>query len=327
VSLDLVLEEGVYLTAAALDAAAADRRDELVAITRSLDQNSSTLAAIVGAVRGRQTQQTLLDLLRGQTVNLLASEQSNQAQLAASLASPTLTAQQLEPLLDQRARAQRAIAEAATAQDVPRELAAIRTAAQQADDLARPLAKALAAEVPAEAPGQTDNAEIQLRLALDRRLQEQVYLVGRAISAAGSRDADATAIELGQQLAPIYGEHMTSDLVSTLDQHTAALLGLASGSDRDVANSSLDRARTALDGQLAAANPLLPRGMLLAVLRSQDQELVGAVDAAAARDWAGAYGHLHQAARLSQRVGDALAQATVDRYPGRYLAPGTPVPN
>jgi hypothetical protein len=83
---------------------------------------------------------------------------------------------------------------------------------------------------------------------------------------------------------------------------------------------SLDRARTALDALLAAANPLLPRGMLLAVLRSTDQELVGAVDATAAHDWAAVYGHLHQAARLSQRFGDAVAQATVDRYPGRYLA-------
>jgi hypothetical protein len=321
VGLDLVLEEGVYLHVAALDAAAADRRDERAAIARTLDQNSSTLAAVVGAVRGRQTQQDLLDLLRARTVNLLASGQGD-------VATANSSAPQLNPILDQRLRAHTAIAEAAKAQDVPRELTAIRQAAEQADVLAKPLAAALAAEVPAEAPGPTDNAEVQLRLALDRRLQERVYLLGRAISAqAGTRDAeqqaaaqaaDNTVMEFGQQLAGIYGDPTTSDLVNTLRERNTALLSLAS--ERDSALGSLDRTRTALDGQLATAKQLLPRGMLLAVLRSEDQELVGAVDAAAAHDWAAAYGHLHQAARLSQRFGDAVAQATVDRYPGRYLA-------
>jgi hypothetical protein len=282
-----------------------------VAISRSLDQNSSTLAAIVGAVRGREAQQAQLDLQRGQTVDLLAY-------VHGAAAAASLTAGQL------------AIADAALAHDVPRELTALRLAAQHADEQARPLAAALAAEVPNEAPGATDNAEVQLRLALDRRLQEQVYLLGRAISAtAGSRDgeqqaaaqaADSSALEFAQQLAAVYGDTITSDLASAVRDRNAALLGLASGADRQPATGSLDRARTALDAQLAAANPLLPRGMLLAVLRTQDQELIGAVDATAARDWAAAYGHLHQAARLSQRFGDAVTQATVDRYPGRYLA-------
>jgi hypothetical protein len=332
VGLDLVLEEGLYLTAAALDAAVGGRADELVAITRALDQNSSTLAAIVGAVGGRQAQQALLDVQRGQTVALLAYVRGDAAR--ASLAAVTLGSALVDPLLAQRTQAQLDIADAALARDVSRETAALRSAAQQADVLGRLLAAALAAEVPADAPGPTDNAEVQLRLALDRRLQERVYLLGRAISAsAGGRAAEQTAaiqaadsvcLELGQQLAVVYGDATARDLSSALRERNAAVISLASGGDREPATGSLDRARTALDGLLAAANPLLPRGMLLAVLRTEDQELVGAVDAAAAHDWTAAYGQLHQAARVSQRFGDALAQATVDRYPARYLAPATP---
>ena len=111
VGLDLVLEEGVYLHAAALDAAAADRRDELVAIARTLDQNSSTLAAIVGAVRGRQTQQTLLDQERGQTVDLLASVQGDTAKQAAAKSSFTADQAQIAAYSGQ-CRAHRAAARA-----------------------------------------------------------------------------------------------------------------------------------------------------------------------------------------------------------------------
>jgi hypothetical protein len=330
VGLDLALEENVYLAAAAIEAAAHERDDELAGTARTLDQTAATLAAIVGAVRGPEAQQALLEALRRQTAEVLDYTRGTGARPSAPP----------DALLQQRAQGLLDIVDSAIGADSADAVHAtttLRAAAARMDDVVRPLAADLAAQVPAQVAGATDAVEVELRLALDRRLQERVFLVGRALSAsvdgrdvdrqAAAQTADATAEELGQLFAPFYGDSVATHLAGALRERNAALLGPTSSGNRDSSANALELARDELDSTFSGANALLPRGMLVVQLRAEDQELLATVDALGARDWGSAYGHLHQAARLSQRFGDALAQATADRFPGRFLptpAPGAP---
>ncbi|HEY3059295.1 MAG TPA: hypothetical protein VGL99_10010 [Chloroflexota bacterium] len=310
VGLDLALEENLYLTAAAIAAAAAQRTDELAGLSRTLDQTSSTIAAIVGAVRGSQAQQTLLDGLRAQIATVLSAARGEGA---------TFDVDTTDPVLRARGVALRMLVLNAT----PIDLATLRNTLAGMDDVARPLAADLAERAAAQLAGPTDEPETQLRLAVDRHVQEHVLLLGLALHPGGPTNADAPNApldELAQQLAPIYGEPMARGLASVLHEHTTALLS----TNRPLAPVALDQARADLDALLATANPLLPKGIISAQLRAADQELLAAADSFVARDWGSAYSHIHQAARLSQRVGDAIALATTDRYPGRFLATPTP---
>ncbi|HYY87891.1 MAG TPA: hypothetical protein VFA49_03780, partial [Chloroflexota bacterium] len=63
-SLDLLVQEHLSLAAAALDAAAANREDELGAISSSLDQSSTALAQVVGSVNGADAQQQFAEAWR-----------------------------------------------------------------------------------------------------------------------------------------------------------------------------------------------------------------------------------------------------------------------
>src|SRR5262249_29227437 len=137
---------------------------------------------------------------------------------------------------------------------------------------------------------------------------------------------DRSTDELSQQLAPYYSDGVVTGLSGALREANQRVVGLATGHPREPVLNGLDVARSEVDARLAGANPLLPRGMLRRQIRWLDQELLAAVDSFSARDWAGGYSHLHQAAKLSLRLGDVLAEATINRFPGRFLATPTPAP-
>jgi hypothetical protein len=313
-SLDLALEENLYLAGASIAAVADGRLDEESGIAGPLDQTSSTIAAIVGAVRGAPVQAALLDGLRRQTANPTSAPDPTGDAIA-------------DTLLRGRAESLRTL----SAADAIRSAATVRSAAAHADDVVRPLVAQLATEVPGQIAGSTDDADIALRLAVDRRLQERDYLLGRAFHAEDADNspdlaaAGATVDEIAALLAPSYGQDVATRITGPLHARNAALGH--PDQDRSAIAAQLDQARGDLDTALSAANPLVPRGIAAAELRAEDQELQAAVDALATSDWRAVYGHLHQAARLSQRFGDTLAQATSDRYPNRFLATPTPEPS
>src|SRR5258707_2737289 len=64
VALNLLLQEQVFLTAAATNAASNARLDELIGITPTLDQNSILLAQVLGGVKGQAAAVALLDAWR-----------------------------------------------------------------------------------------------------------------------------------------------------------------------------------------------------------------------------------------------------------------------
>ena len=347
VALNLQLQEQVFLSAAAMDAASSARLDELIGVSGTLDQNSITLAEVVGSVKGQATAEALLDAWRGLVADLILYAQGQQSVasadierrrsvIAAQLSFPGLPQATADDLLRTHIQAQLALADAIVSHDASQADQRLRAAAAASDALARPLAAAIAAKTPAEAPPPTEGLDIDMRIALTRLLQEHTYLTGAAVDAAADgrtgdaqafvKAADGNATDLGAQLGAVYGAELGNGVADRLRAETASLVSVASGGDRAQAAADLVRLRGELDRLLSAANQLLPPGLVGQQLRASDQPLLTAADAFSARDFGTAFTRLRESARQSQKAADSVALSIVDRYPGRYFALPTPTP-
>ena len=349
VALDSLLQEQVYLVAAAMDASSNGRLDELIGASSALDQNSLVLAQLVGAVKGQSTAQALADALRAETADLvhLARAQTDSgvsadldrqnSAIAAQLALDPFTPSAAEDLLRRRVEAFRALADALARRDPVDAAARVQAAALASDGLGRPLAAAISATVPAQAPAPSEGLDVDVRLALARDLLAHVYVVGAAAAAAGdgraadllaqSSVSDRTIEDLSKQLAAEWSGDIASGVADRLRAESAALVSIASGGDRATAAATVDRVRSELDSALAAANPLLPPGLLAQQLRASDQPLLIAADGFAARDYLNGYARLREAARQTIKPATTLALSMIDSHPARYLALPTPSPN
>jgi hypothetical protein len=342
VALNLLFQEQLYLSAAAVDAASSARLDELIGVSGALDQNSIAIAEIFGAVKGEVAAQTLLDAWRGLVADLVQYGQGGQSAasadleqrrpvIAAQLALGTLPQAAADDLVRAQSQTQLSVADAIISHNPTLTAQRLRLAAAASDDLARPLAVAISAQVPTVAPPPTEGLAIDVRIRLARLLQEHIYLTGAAVAAAAdgrSRElealagaADQNATELGAQLASVYGQPVGDGLADRLRAESAALVSVASGGDRAQAAQDLVRLRAELDGLLSTANELLPPGLVGQELRASGQPLLTAADAFAARDFGTAFTRLRESARQSQKAADSVALSLVDRYPGRYVVP------
>jgi len=347
VALNLLLQEQVFVSAAAMDAASNARLDELIGVSATLDQNSLAIAEVLGAVKGQATAEVLLDAWRGLMADLVRYAQGQQsaagadidrriAVIAAQLTFPGLSRSAADGLVHTQMEAELALADAIGSHDTVQAAQRLRAAAAATDALAQPLAAAISAQAPAEAPPPTVGLDIDVRLGLTRMLQEQVYLTGAAVDAAADsrsgdlqaylKATDANAADLGGQLGGVYGPELGTGLTDRLRAETAALVAVASGGDRARAAADVVRLRTELDGLLSSANQLLPPGLVAQQLRASDQPLLTAADAFAARDFNTAFTRLRESARQSQKAADSVAVSIVDRYPARYFAQPTPRP-
>jgi hypothetical protein len=347
VTLNLLLQEHVYLTASAMDSASNARLDELIATSAALDQNSLALAQVVGAVKGQASAEALLDAWRGLVADLVLYAQGQQAAaaadlerrrpaIAAQLALPGLSQAAADELLRAHVQAELGLADALLGHDASLAAQRLRSAAAASDALARPLAAAISTEAPADAPPPTGGLDVDLRLGLTRLLQEHTFLTGAAVDAAADsrsgdqqayqKTADDNASDLGAQLASVYGAQLGDGLSARLRAETASLVSVASGGDRPQAATNLARLRVEIDGLLSSANQLLPPGLVGQQLRASDQPLLAAADAFSGRDFGSAFARLREAARQSQKAADSIALSVVDRYPGRYFVLPTPTP-
>jgi hypothetical protein len=348
ISLDLLLQEQVYLSDLAMDAAASARLDELIGISGSLDQNSMALAEIVGAVKDQAAAQTFVEAWRGLVADLTDYAQGEQTAASADLDQrrPIIATQlaiagfsetQADELLQKRIQAELGLADALIAHDPAESMQRLKTTVVDSDTLGQPLAAGIATRMSDQAPGPTQGPAIDVRIAMTRAFQAQTYLTGSAIDAAAdARSADVpslvaaegdTAADLGMQLRDVYGAQVGASVAERLRAETAALLTVAAGGDRQKAAADLDRLRGEIDTLLSGANPLVPAGMVKQELRASDEPLLTATDAFVARDFVTSFVRLREAARDMQKPADAVAQSIVDRYPGRYFTLATPTPH
>ncbi|MGI9147629.1 MAG: hypothetical protein ACR2IK_13915 [Chloroflexota bacterium] len=345
VTLNLLLQEQLYLSAAAMDAARNARLDELIGVSGALDQNSILLAEVVGAVKGDAAARTQLENWRGLEADLIQYAQGRQSAASADLDRRTLIiAEQfalggllpavVADLLRARVKTQLMLADAIVSHDAAQVAQRLRLAAATSDDLARPLAAAISAQVPTPAPAPTEGLDIDVRILLSRLLQEHTFLTGAAVDAAAdgrSLDlealvgaADENATDLGAQLTPAYGQPVGDGLTNRVRAETGWLVSVASGGDRPRAAADLVRNRSEVDAMLSAANPLLPAGLVDQELRASGQPLLTAADAFVARDFGTAFTRLRESARQSRKAAESVALSLVDRYPGRYLVLPSP---
>ncbi len=345
VALDHLLQEHTFLTTLAIDAAGNARLDELLGVSGALDQNGLVLAEVLGAIKGQAVAESFVGAWRAQNADLIQSGHGQTAAvnidlgqrelaLAEQLALDDFSAGLAQGLLRTRNQTQLGLAAASISHDPVELTTRLRLAAAGADDLARPMAAAIAGRVPSPAAPPTEGPDIDVRLGLNRLLVAHVYVTGAALEAAADDravevqarvdGANASADDLGRQLAAVWGPDLGTAVADRLRAQTAALVGLAAGGNRAQAAADVDRLRGELDGLLSGANPLLPKGMLKEQLRPSDQPMLAAADAFAARDFVSAYARLREASRQMQKPADALALSIVDRYPGRFLVRPNP---
>jgi hypothetical protein len=344
VSLDHAFQENAYLTTAAMQAVNSARLDELIGASAILDQNTLTVAEIVGNLKGGPDAQALADAWRAQTTDLITYSQSQtlgqatpapadldrqRATIAALLAMGGFSQQAADTAVQRRTQQELSIANTLSSHDAAQTSQQLSTLVGSSGDLSEPLAAAMASQVPSLSPPATEGADIDVRLQISTALLEHVYLSGAAIDAAADgRAADVQAYtsaasdaddDLANELDSEYGAGVGSGVGDRLRDQTQALVSAASGGDRHQAGADIERLRGEIDSLLAGANPLLAPGLLTQQLRATDQPMLTAVDAFDTRDFATAYARLREAARQSQKPAETLATAIVDRYPGRYL--------
>ena len=154
VALNLLFQEQLYLSAAAVDAASSARLDELIGVSGALDQNSIALAEIFGAVKGEVAAQTLLDAWRGLVADLIQYAQGAQSAaradldqrrpvIAAQLSLSSLPQPAADDLVRARSQTQLSVADAIVSRNPTLTAQRLRLAAAASDELARPLAAEL----------------------------------------------------------------------------------------------------------------------------------------------------------------------------------------
>jgi hypothetical protein len=343
VSLNVLLEENAFLTAIAMQAASAARLDEQIGVSSMLDDNSSTLAGVIGAVIGPSSAQAFLQAWRAQTADLASYAQGQPstgdvhiAAIAENLATGDFSKAQASDALQRRLGLEQALADSMRAHDFTRMAQQLSTLLASSDDLAHPLASAMAAQLPDLVPATTEGGDVELRLHLASAVTAHLLLSAAAMEAAADgRSADAqaytaaagsSATDLAAQLNSSLGSDVGSAVADRLRAETDANVSAASGTNRSQAAADIDRLRGELDALLSAADPLLPTGLINQQLRASDQALLTGADAFASRDFASAFARVHEAVRQAQKPATTLALAIIDRYPARYLVLETPTP-
>jgi hypothetical protein len=347
ISLDVLLQEDVFLMALAMQATSDARLDEQIGVSSLLDENATTLAGIVGAVKGQTAAQALLQAWRGQTLDLLSYAQgqkseastdldSRRAAIGSLLATGDFSAAQADGLLSHHQQAQLALADSIGGHDQARATQQLAELLEDGDALAHPLARAMAAQLPDLLPATTEGGDVDVRLHLATSYTSRLLLTAAAVEAAADgRSADAQTYStaaagavdrLAHELNLVFASDVSGAVADRLKAQTTAYVSVASGGDRRQAAADIDRLRGEIDALLSAANALLAPGLLSQQLRASDQPLLSAADAFAARDYASAFARVHEAVRQGQKPAETLALAIVDRYPARFLNLPTPGP-
>lgn len=167
-SLNALLQEHVYLAAAATGAALDGREGEFKAAAAALDDNSQAIAGAIGSVYGAPAEQAFLPLWRRHigfavdyTVGLARRDQAQQEAAVASLlgytdelagflatANPHLPRAAVADLVKHHVLTLKAVIDAQATRDPVRAYTALRTAAGHMQMIADPLATAIARQFP-----------------------------------------------------------------------------------------------------------------------------------------------------------------------------------
>ncbi len=175
----------------------------------------------------------------------------------------------------------------------------------------------------------------ELRAALNRLLQEHVYLAGAATGAAlGRRDAefkaaatalDGNGVDLSKMIGAVYGSDAEGAFLALWRRHIGFAVDYTTGvATKNQAKA--DGAVNALVGYsqdfaafLSSANPNLPKSVVADLVKTHVVTLKDVVDAQAAKDAAKTFTALRSAASHMSMIADPLAAAIVKQFPEKFM--------
>lgn len=354
VRLDALLGEHVLLAAKATDASVNGRSEEAGAYQALLGRNSSDLGDVVGAALGPDFRMRFVqawsahDGLLARYADAAArqdraqQDQTAQAltgeyvpQFAGIVGSATgLPAESVAELARQHVVGMEQVVHDLVARDWPSAYASMRRAYTHMQSIGDTLAAAIVRKQAARLPGDAAARGVDLRVTLDKLLQEHAYLTTTATSAAlggrtdelqaAARSLNDSAADLARALGAVAGTGAQARFDQLWTTHDALVIDYALGVARgdlttrqgtlaDLANGSTEQFASFLADLTG-----LPPETLSAMVRQHVLATTNAVDAQEAPDAAAAAEKDREAAQQAAAIGDPVTAALVRKLPNRF---------
>jgi hypothetical protein len=346
-----LLQEHVYLAAAATGAVIGGRTDEVTAASAALDGNSKALADNVTAIfAGTEPDATTAkqfgDLWRRHIGYVVAYAQGS-ATAAADLAQyakdfgafinsllPSLPADAVTNLATQHEQTLRAVIDAQRAKNQAEAYTALRTAAAHMATVGAGLTGAIAKKLPDKIGGDPTSKAAELLTNLNADLREHVFLASAATGAAlGGRadeftaakaalDANSDAVtsviagvygdEAGKQFAPLWKQH-----IDFLVDYTSAVVA-KDQAKADEAMGNLLGYTEAFGAFINAASPKLGKDAVADLIKTHVVTLKDVIDNQAAKNSTRAYDTERTAADHMAMIATGLATTVVAQFPTKF---------
>ncbi len=351
--LNTLLVEHLYLAGAATGGALGGRDAEFKGAADALDANSVDVSKAIGAAYGADAEKSFLPLWRSHigfvvdyTQGVAAKDRAKADKAVADLVKYTqdsgaffnaangLPKDAVAKLLETHVLTLKDVVDAQASGDVAKAYTAARTAAGHMHMVGDPLADATAKKFPDKFPGMAMSKAATLRSTLNTALVEHMYLAGAATGGAlGGRDAefkaaaealDGNSVDISKTIGAAYGADAERAFLPLWRSHIGFVVDYTQGAaakdkaKQDTAVSNLVKYTQDAGAFFNAANGL-PKDAVAKLLETHVLTLKDVVDAQAAGDPARAFMAARTAAGHMHMVGDPLAEATVKKFPEKFV--------
>ena len=341
-----LLQEHVYLAAAATDAAVGGRTDEFNATAGALDGNADALTANFAAIFDAATGDKFEELWK-RHIGYVAAYAQGSASAANDLAQyardfgafinsilPGVPAEGATNLVSGHEQTLRATIDAQKAGNEAEAFTNLRAAAAHMATVASGLTGAIAKQFPERVGGDPASKAAELVTTLNGALREHVFLAGAATDGAlGGRaeaftgakaalDANSDAVsaaigsaygpEAGQAFAPLWRKH-----IDFLVDYTTAVAG-RDQAKADQAMKNLLAYTEEFGAFINTASPKLTKDAVAELVKTHVLTLKDVIDAQAAKNFPKAYTNIRTAADHMAMIANGLATTIVAQFPTNF---------
>jgi len=342
-----LLQENVYLTAAATGAAAGGRSEELAGAVAALGGNSGSLTDNITAIFGADTGKTFDGLWRKHVDAFITYGQSRSPAAISDLTQftkdfgtfinsvlPSLTADAVTGMMATQVQTLKAVVDAQAGGNWSDAYSNLRTVAAQTVPITTALIGAIHEKKPDEIGGDPASKAADMADTLTVDLRESAFLTSDAVNAiVGGRNDEFTAAKaavdnntasLADAFAGIYGPDAGKTFGPLWSKRTGYLDAFATA----VAAKQQANADTALNNLLQFSNdfgafinknsPKLSAESAGALAMTHVFTIKDVIDASAAKDFTKAYANERTAADHMSTVATTLAPLIYAQFPDKY---------
>jgi hypothetical protein len=346
-----LLQEHVYLAAAATGAIVGGRSDEVTAASAALDGNSDALAdnftaIFAGAKPDADTVKNFGELWKKHVGYVVAYAQgsgsavSDLAQYAKDFGAfinsllPSLPAEAVTNLVSQHEQGLRAVIDAQRAKDYSKAYTDLRAAAAHMTTVGGGLSGAIAKKLPDKIGGDPSSKAAELLTSLNAGLREHVFLAsaatgaalgGRSDEFAGAKAAlDANSDDVTGVIAGVYGDEAGKQFAPLWKQHIDFLVDYTNAvaakeqAKADKAMGDLLSYTEAFGAFINAASPKLTKDAVAELIKTHVFTLKDVIDAQAAKNFTKAYTSERTAADHMAMIATGLATTVVAQFPTKF---------